>query len=46
MGCGGRGAVSSGSAGRPASIHACVISEATPLIAPEIRFSMIGPLFS
>ena len=46
IGRGTRGGASTGSAGRPASIHAVVISDATPVMACENRFSMIGPVFS
>ena len=37
---------SSGSAGRPASIHAAVMIDATPAIASETRFSRIGRAFA
>src|SRR5688500_7869333 len=37
---------SSGSAGRPASIHAAVMSDATPPIASDSRFSRIGFTFA
>ena len=46
MGRGTRGGFSAGSAGLPASIHAEVIRDATPVMAPDIRFSMIGPVLS
>jgi hypothetical protein len=38
--------LSAGSGGFPASVHADVINDATADIAPDIRFSMIGPVFS